>query len=91
MTSAEEVAYYEQQDDGSGENSGKFRSMLLDVFGVHHPPDAFFAVDRQAVREDRSHVQKAMQSLTTDLWNARADHAGPTRTTNHDDAAIVGA
>jgi hypothetical protein len=91
LTSAEEVAYYEQREDGSGESSGKFRSMLLDVFGVHHPPDAFFSVDRAAVREYRRHVQAAMRLLAADLWDARASRASLTRTTHHDDAAAVGA
>jgi hypothetical protein len=57
LTSAEEVGYQEQRErkDRSTE-SGKFRSMLIDVFGRSYPEDQMFEVDRQAVAQYRDFV-----------------------------------
>jgi hypothetical protein len=35
LTSAERVAYREQREDGSGKQSGEFRSLLIDIFAGH--------------------------------------------------------
>jgi hypothetical protein len=49
LTSAETVAYSEQPAGDTEIVSGKFRSMLIDIFGRTYPEKAFFAVDRDAV------------------------------------------
>lgn len=63
LTSAEEVAYREQREDGSGEPSGKFRSLLIDVFGRDMPEDRYFAVDRAAVAQYRRQTLARTQRL----------------------------
>jgi hypothetical protein len=50
LTSAETVAYTEQPAGGETSIiSGKFRSMLIDIFGRNFPEKTFFPVDRGAV------------------------------------------
>lgn len=50
LTSAEAVAYDEQPlDESSAVVSGKFRSMLMDIFGKTYPEKQFFSCDREAV------------------------------------------
>lgn len=49
LTSAHTVAYTEQPAQGTPIVSGKFRSMLIDIFGRTFPEEAFFQVDRDAV------------------------------------------
>lgn len=49
LTSAEKVAYTEQAAGDTQIMSGKFRSMLIDIFGRTYPEKAFFQVDRDAV------------------------------------------
>jgi len=67
LTSAEEVAYREQREDGSGEASGKFRSMFLDIFGRNFPEDQFFPVDRDAVLRYKTKVQANIDDLRQHL------------------------
>jgi hypothetical protein len=57
FTSAEQVAYREQREDGSaGVPSGKFRSLLIDVFGRTWPEETWFDVNRDAVASYRARV-----------------------------------
>ena len=57
LASAEAVAYSEQPiNSDSSIVSGKFRSMLIDIFGRTYPENAFFAVDRNAVARYKSRV-----------------------------------
>ena len=66
FTSAEQVAYREQSEDKSNPAagpSGKFRSLLIDVFGRTFPEDQFFPVDRDAVVAYKNKVQKAMEEM----------------------------
>jgi tetratricopeptide (TPR) repeat protein len=63
FTSAEEVAYREQREASTGEISGKFRSLLIDVFGRTFPEEQFFAVDRQRVMAYKVKVQKGVAEL----------------------------
>ncbi|OGQ94629.1 MAG: hypothetical protein A2521_06305 [Deltaproteobacteria bacterium RIFOXYD12_FULL_57_12] len=50
LTSAERVAYREQRETGDASvHSGKFRSMLMDVFGRNFPEEVLWEVDRDAV------------------------------------------
>jgi Flp pilus assembly protein TadD len=67
LTSAERVAYAEQRETPTGHPSGKFRSMLIDVFGRTYPENAFFEVDRDAVMRYRRHVQSAMAGMRAEL------------------------
>ena len=57
LTSAELVAYAEQPfPDAPGIVAGKFRSMLIDIFGRSFPEKKFFIVDREAVKRYKSRV-----------------------------------
>jgi hypothetical protein len=67
LTSAESVAYVEQRETPTRTPSGKFRSMLIDVFGRTYPEDEFFAVDRDAVARYKRHVQSAMAGMRAEL------------------------
>ena len=62
LTSAQEVAYSEQPDAG-GRPSGKFRSMLLDVFGREYPESDLFEVDKDAVRSYKTFVRNNLREL----------------------------
>jgi hypothetical protein len=69
LTSAEEVAYAEQQayaDLGVGP-SGKFRSMLLDVFGREEPQGVFWPVDRTSVATYKARVADNVAQLRADI------------------------
>ena len=67
LTSAEEVAYVEQRESGDrGLASGKFRSMLIDVFGETFPERIAWKVDR-----DRVAAYKAKVRRNTDAMRAR--------------------
>jgi hypothetical protein len=64
LTSAEEVSYTEQREIAGGQTeSGKFRALLLDVFGRTFPEDEFFAVDREAVLRYKMMVEANMAEL----------------------------
>jgi tetratricopeptide (TPR) repeat protein len=64
LSSAERVAYREQREDGTIDGrSGKFRSMLLDVFGRTFPEETFFEVDRDAVASYRARIQIFLAEL----------------------------
>jgi hypothetical protein len=57
LTSAELVAYSEQPlPQMPNIMSGKFRSMLIDIFGRSYPEKQFFMVDRDAVRRYKARV-----------------------------------
>jgi tetratricopeptide (TPR) repeat protein len=69
LTSAEKVAYSEQKDP-LGRPSGKFRSLLMDVFGQTWPEDTLFEFDRDAVAGYRAKVLRnvaAMQGIIAEL------------------------
>jgi len=68
LTSAEEVAYQEQRDvPASDEGSGKFASMLIDVFGRSFEEGKFFRVDREAVRRYKAKVTDNVAELRDEL------------------------
>jgi tetratricopeptide (TPR) repeat protein len=67
LTSAETVAYTEQRETAARTPSGKFRSLLIDVFGRAWPEEAAFAVDRDAVIGYKRRVQSAMAGLRAGL------------------------
>lgn len=62
MTSAEQVAYREQYVD-HGQHSGKFRAMLIDIFGRTFPEEHFFDVDRDAVVSYKLKVRQTMELM----------------------------
>ena len=72
LTSAEQVAYSEQRDTGS-EISGKFRSLLLDVFGKELPDNTFWDVDHDAVIAYKSRVSSNIAALRLILHEMLAD------------------
>jgi hypothetical protein len=63
LTSAELVSYTEQRDTGS-ETSGKFRSLLIDVFGREMPEGKLWNVDRLAVCIYKERVSKNVTDLS---------------------------
>ena len=63
LTSAERVAYAEQREDGSGQNSGKFRSLLVDIFGRTWPESSVFTFDREQVAAYRAKVLRVMAAM----------------------------
>jgi len=67
MTSAQEVAYTEQRESATKKPSGKFASMLIDVFGRPFPEERFWEVDRDSVRAYKARVQQNMRTLRREL------------------------
>ena len=68
LTSAETVAYTEQPDSSEiSIISGKFRSMLIDIFGRNYPEKTFFPVDRGAVTRYKRRVHDNTAALATQL------------------------
>jgi hypothetical protein len=67
LTSAETVAYVEQQEMNDATRSGKFRSLLLDVFGREYPEKTQWRVDRDAVAAYKSRVHANVDVLAADL------------------------
>jgi hypothetical protein len=69
LTSAEEITYLEQTDLVRGQTvkSGKFRSLLLDIFGREHPPELPFQVDRRAVVAYKAKVRHNIAGLRDEL------------------------
>ena len=59
LTSAGLVAYAEQPSEPMPDIvSGKFRSMLIDIFGRSYPEKEFFMVDRDAVTRYKARVHR---------------------------------
>lgn len=68
LTSAGEVAYIEQPwGDQSAIISGKFRSMLIDIFGRTFPEKTYFTVDRDAVMRYKQQVRRNVATLEARL------------------------
>lgn len=67
LTSADAVAYDEQPHPETGQPSGKFRSMLLDVFGREMPPAAFWPVERERVAAYKRKVRAGIDALRADI------------------------
>ncbi len=67
LTSATEVSYAEQPHPQTGQPSGKFRSMLLDVFGRNMPAGVFWPVEREHVVAYKTRVRSGMSQLRADL------------------------
>ena len=69
LASADEVKYQEQAEMGSECESGKFRSMFLDVFGKSPEPGEWFSVDRQIVQSYKLSVYSRTELMREYLWN----------------------
>jgi hypothetical protein len=67
LTSAEAVAYSEQYEDDGVTPSGKFRSLLMDIFGMHKPEGQFWPVDRVAVGAYKAKVRRGLEELRQEL------------------------
>ena len=63
----EQIAYRDQFDEEDNIYSGKFRSLLIDVFGRTFPEKEFFQVERDAVVAYKLKVQKNMRELRETL------------------------
>jgi len=67
LTSAADVAYSEQPADDGASLSGKYRSMLIDIFGRTYPDETFFDVDRDAVVRYKKRVRRNVATAGTRL------------------------
>jgi hypothetical protein len=68
LTSAEEVSYQEQREQpGSSVASGKFSSMLFDIFGRTYPENAMWRVDRDSVVAYKAKVRANTDALRRHL------------------------
>lgn len=63
LTSAEEVGYQEQRESGGANVSGKFGSMLFDIFGRTYPENAMWPVDRDRVAAYKVKVRANTDAL----------------------------
>lgn len=64
LTSAENVGYKEQRESGSGDVvSGKFRSMLMDIFEQTFPEGVLWEVDRDRVLAYKARVRRNSDDL----------------------------
>jgi FkbM family methyltransferase len=79
LHSAATVSYEEQREMGDGQVSGKFRSLLVDVFEKSYPERERFSVNRHLVstyqarvRANSAHLTAAIQAMLGDgKWTAR--------------------
>jgi hypothetical protein len=64
LTSADEVGYKEQRESADrAMPSGKFRSMLIDIFGQTYPEGRLWRVDRGKVAAYKTRVRRNTQEL----------------------------
>ena len=69
LTSAHQVQYQEQREAGYADQpSGKFQSMLCDIFGHSFDEDVPFVVDRAAVIRYKKKVERTMAGLRAELF-----------------------
>ena len=67
LTSAEQVSYVEQREVPEFGDSGKFRSMLMDVFGRTFPEQSPIPVDHAAVASYKAKVRENIRRLSDDI------------------------
>ena len=68
LTSAEEVSYIEQREMGDRNMaSGKFRSMLIDIFDQTFPESIAWKVDRDRVAAYKAKVRENTDAMHTRL------------------------
>lgn len=80
LTSAKFVAYREQRESGTGEISGKFRSMFLDIFEKDFPENQFFPVDKEKVISYKSFVRNNIEKLRKLLKELCLNQIFPSKT-----------
>jgi hypothetical protein len=70
---------YAEQPAGEGSPivSGKFRSMLIDIFGRTYPEKEFFQVDRDAVVRYKTRVHRNVARVGTKLQSILRNVAKP--------------
>jgi hypothetical protein len=76
LTSAERVSYVEQREDGSGRVSGKYRSLMMDIFGRTWPESSVFTFDRELVASYRAKVLRVMSGMPA-LFDALLESERP--------------
>ena len=67
-TSAQEVKYSEQREMGSDASSGKFNSMLIDIFGKNYSEDKYFTVNRKCVFEYKKFAVYNTEKMKEIIW-----------------------
>lgn len=67
LTAAEQVGYVEQREMDGKTVSGKFRSMLIDIFGHTYPENIFWKVDRDAVAAYKAKVRANTDAMRADI------------------------
>jgi hypothetical protein len=67
LTAAEQVAYLEQREMDGKTVSGKFRSMLVDIFGHTYAENMFWKVDRDAVAAYKAKVRANTDAMRADI------------------------
>jgi hypothetical protein len=67
LTSAEAVAYAEQTELDGVTPTGKFRAMLMDIFGMEKPQGQFWRVDRSAVTAYKAKVRRNLAELSAQM------------------------
>ena len=70
LTSAELASYEEASSPQQVDIvSGRFRSMLIDIFGRSYPEKEFFLVDREAVRRYKARVHRNVAQVGEQIDN----------------------
>jgi hypothetical protein len=70
LTSAELASYEEAASPQQADIvSGRFRSMLIDIFGRSYPEKEFFLVDREAVRRYKARVHRNVAQVGEQIDN----------------------
>ncbi len=72
LTSAQTMAYTEQRELYGAEPSGKFRSMLFDIFGRTYPENTLCQIDREKVRAYKNKINQSVGRLREDLRKSLA-------------------
>ena len=63
LTSAENVRFFEQKEMGDDIISGKFSSMLKDIFGKSYKENELFNVDRELVYKYKEHTYQSAENM----------------------------
>ncbi len=67
LTAAEQVGYVEQREMDGKTVSGKFRSMLIDIFGHTYPENIFWKVDRDTVAAYKAKVRANTDAMRAEI------------------------
>ena len=72
LTSAQTMAFTEQRGLDGVEVSGKFRSMLFDIFGRTYPENTLCTFDREKVRAYKAKVNRSIEGMRENLHRVLA-------------------